>query len=114
MGGSAHLAFTMGALMAGGGLAGYVKAKSVPSLAGGVGSAALFIAAGMLIHRGDDLQGHQLALGTSALLATGMGFRAVSSGKFMPAGMIAALGAASAAYRKFSLFLPISTFTPTV
>ena len=92
------MTFSMGALMAAGGLAGYAKAKSMPSLAGGLGSAALFVAAGALIQRGDDLKGHQLALGTSSLLAGGMGYRAFSSAKFMPAGLIAALGAASAAY----------------
>jgi len=99
MGGSAHLAGTMGAVMLAGGVAGYAKAKSVPSLAGGLGAAALFFASAALIQKGDDLRGHQLALGTSLVLASGMGFRAVKSGKMMPAGAISVINAASAAYQ---------------
>ena len=84
------------AVALGGGM-GYVKAKSVPSLAAGVGCGALFAAAGMMITQGEDKQGHAIATGTGLLLALGMGPRGIRTGKIMPLG-IATLGLFSAAY----------------
>ncbi len=96
--GSAHLSFTMAGLVGAGGVAGFAKARSVPSLAAGLGCAAVFAASGVLINQGRNTQGHMLALGTSAGLAAAMGPRALKSGKFMPAGMVAALGLVSGLY----------------
>ena len=39
-----------------------------------------------------------LASGTSSLMGLGMGSRFMKTGKFMPAGIVAALGVVSAAY----------------
>ena len=48
--GSSHLAFTMAALVAAGGVSGYLKSRSVPSLVAGLGIAALFGAGGQQIN----------------------------------------------------------------
>jgi len=78
-----------GLLVAGGGIAGYAKAKSVPSLAAGVicGSVMLYGAYQM----GQNPKNYYLSLATSGLLTGVMGKRFYSSGKFMPAGLVAAL-----------------------
>ena len=48
---------------------------------------------------GKNKNGHMLALTTSVLLAGGMGQRASKTGKFMPAGLVATIGALSAMYQ---------------
>jgi uncharacterized membrane protein (UPF0136 family) len=53
----------------------------------------------MLINSGQHKEGHALALVSSVLLLGGMGPRAIKTGKFMPAGLVAALGGASAVYQ---------------
>mmetsp|Transcript_23042 Transcript_23042/g.55072 ORF Transcript_23042/g.55072 Transcript_23042/m.55072 type:complete len:111 (+) Transcript_23042:25-357(+) len=99
MGGSTHLSFTMGILMAAGGTFAFVKKRSVPSLIGGLSAGALFMGSGLLLQKGQNKNGHMLALATSLLLVGGMGPRAVASKKFMPAGLVASIGAVSAAYQ---------------
>ena len=42
--------------------------------------------------------GHSLAAGTSALMTLGMGQRLLKTGKFMPAGLVSVLAAASMGY----------------
>lgn len=68
--GSSHAAFTMAALCAAGGVAGYHKTGSVPSLVAGLGIAALFGAGGSQINAswGGGPGNEQLAsVGTAAL-----------------------------------------------
>ena len=96
--GSSHLNFTLAALLAGGGLAGYMKAKSMPSLIAGVGLSALYAGSGVLINKGQSANGHALAIVPSVLLAGAMGQRAIKSGfKPMPASL-AGIGAAATVY----------------
>ena len=56
MGGSAHACLTMGILLVGGGVAGYIEAKSKPSLIAGLGLGTLFIISGVLVQQGDDFK----------------------------------------------------------
>ena len=47
---SHHVSYTMGGITAVGGIIGYTREKSVPSLIAGLGSGPLFILSGYLIH----------------------------------------------------------------
>ena len=96
--GSAHLNFTLGGLVAVGGAVGYLKKGSVPSLAAGLTFGGLLIGSGVLISKGESFQGHALASGVTGLMTLAMGQRFLSTGKFMPAGMVASLGAVGLAY----------------
>lgn len=96
--GSSHLSLTMASLCMGGGAFAYYRKGSVPSLAGGVGAGLLYLGAVKLIHDGESFQGHALACTTGALLAGGMGSRAIKTGKFMPVGMVATIGVISMLY----------------
>ncbi|RWS13718.1 hypothetical protein B4U79_00473 [Dinothrombium tinctorium] len=80
------------AAVAAGGIIGYAKAGSVPSLAAGL----LF---GSVLGVGTYLtsvnpNNYHLTLGTSAVLSGLMGFRFYKSGKFMPAGLVTVLSLA--------------------
>lgn len=97
--GSAHLSFTMAGVCGGGGVAGYAKARSVPSLVAGLACGGLFLGSGLLIKQGENVKGHGLALLTSSALVGAVAPRALqTNAKFMPAGLVALLGAGSAAY----------------
>ena len=78
--GSSHLNFTLAAVLAGGGLAGYVKAKSFPSLIAGFGLSALYAGSGVLINNGSCAKGHLSAIVPSLVLVGAMGSKAVKSG----------------------------------
>ena len=128
MGGSAHLSYAVGGRFTVGGVMGYVKARSVPSLIGGCGMGAAMLASvrmrspppsplssrsvdcvtrqthrpfpqGALITKGDDKEGHGLALATSGLAVAAMGRRVLSApgNKAIPGG-VAAVGLVSSAY----------------
>ena len=96
--GSAHPAFGLGALTIVGGAVGFWKKGSKASLGAGVVCGGLLIGSGVLISGEHQYEGHALATGTSTLMALGMGQRFIKTGKFMPAGLVATLGAASMAY----------------
>uniref|UniRef100_A0A0N5BPF8 Transmembrane protein 14C n=1 Tax=Strongyloides papillosus TaxID=174720 RepID=A0A0N5BPF8_STREA len=73
-----------GAIVATGGIIGYLKASSVPSLVMGVGSGAIVVA-------GAYYNNNHVVCGVSALLAIFMGRRFLNSGKVFPAGVVAVL-----------------------
>ncbi|XP_059509727.1 transmembrane protein 14C-like [Stegostoma tigrinum] len=81
------IGFGYAALVASGGLVGYIKAGSVPSLAAGLlfGSAAGFGAYQIT----QDPKNMWLSLIASGALTGIMGMRFYNSGKFMPAGLVA-------------------------
>ncbi|KAK3927716.1 Transmembrane protein 14C [Frankliniella fusca] len=86
------IGFAYAAAVAAGGIAGYAKAGSIPSLGAGL----LF---GGVISYGayqasQSPSSHAVMLGTSALLTSIMGMRFYNSGKFMPAGFVTILSAA--------------------
>jgi uncharacterized membrane protein (UPF0136 family) len=96
--GSAHPAFGFGAVTIVGGLAGYLRKGSKASLGAGFVCGTLLIGSGLMISGESQYGGHSLAAGTSALMALGMGQRFFKTGKFMPAGVVATLAAASLGY----------------
>ena len=81
-----------------GGAMGYAKKGSVPSLVAGLTFGGLLLGSGILINKGDCYEGHVLASGVTGLMTIAMGQRFLSTGKFMPAGAVATLGAAGLAY----------------
>ena len=93
----AALSFAYAALLAAGGAAGYVTSRSTASLAAGVGSGVFFALTEYAIRASPALASPvsaAQALAASAL-AYVMGARFAGSGKFMPAGLVAALSAAA-------------------
>ncbi|XP_054153859.1 transmembrane protein 14C-like [Oppia nitens] len=74
-----------------GGLMGYLKAKSTYSLIAGL------VFGGVLgfgaYQTSVNPRNYYLTLGTSVVLGALMGYRALNSGKFMPAGLVASLSA---------------------
>ncbi len=96
--GSAHPAFSFGVITIVGGVLGYVRKGSKPSLGAGIVCGSLLIAGGVMISGDSQYSGHSLAAGTSAVMTLGMGQRLIKSGKFMPAGVVSILAAASTGY----------------
>lgn len=96
--GSAHLNFSVGGLVAVGGIVGFAKKGSKASLLAGVTFGGLLIGSGIMISGESQYQGHALATATSGIMTIAMGQRFLSTGKFMPAGLVATLGAACCAY----------------
>lgn len=96
--GSAHLNFTLGGLTILGGAMGYAKKRSVPSLLAGVTFGGLLVGSGVLISKNESFQGHALASGATGIMSAAMAKRFLSTKNFMPAGMMAVLGAGGLAY----------------
>eukprot|EP01103_Thecamoeba_quadrilineata_P006220 TRINITY_DN1594_c0_g1_i3.p1 TRINITY_DN1594_c0_g1~~TRINITY_DN1594_c0_g1_i3.p1 ORF type:complete len:108 (-),score=4.29 TRINITY_DN1594_c0_g1_i3:278-601(-) len=95
-----HAAYTMAALTATGGVMGYLKARSFPSLMAGLTFSALFAGSGYLIaHSATPERGHGIAAGSSLVLAGVMVSRTIRTGKTLPAGAIAGVSILSAAYQ---------------
>ena len=100
---SSRVNFTLAAFVAGGAIAKYVKAKSMPSLIGGFGLSALYAGSGVLINNGSGTNGHLLALFTSVGLVGDMGPKVIKFvGKPMPT-TLAVVGAL-AAYYNFNMY----------
>ena len=97
--GSAHPSLGLGALVILGGTAGYIRKGSKPSLGAGLVFGGLLIGSGYMIATTDkQFEGHALAAGVSGLMTIAMGQQFLSTGKFMPAGLVASVGVISAAY----------------
>ena len=96
--GSAHLNFTLGGLVGIGGAIGYFKKGSTPSLVAGLTFGSLLVGSGILISKNDALTGHTLASATTGIMTVAMAQRFMKTQKFMPAGLIATIGAAGCAY----------------
>ncbi|CAG9760258.1 unnamed protein product [Ceutorhynchus assimilis] len=75
-----------------GGIMGYVKAGSIPSLAAGLICGTVLVIGAY--QTSQDPSNYGLQLGTSSLLAGLMGFRYYKSGKIMPAGVVSLLSIA--------------------
>jgi len=68
-------------------------------LAAGVTFGSLLLSSGYMIAKTDNIyEGHLLGTGSSGVLAVAMTHRYLKTGKFMPAGLVAILGAAVCAY----------------
>ncbi|XP_033211267.1 transmembrane protein 14C [Belonocnema kinseyi] len=84
--------FAYAAVVAAGGIMGYVKSNSIPSLGAGLLFGSLL---GMGAYRiSQDPNNFTPLLGTSAALGCLMGYRYYNTGKIMPAGVIALMSAA--------------------
>ncbi|XP_011206836.1 PREDICTED: transmembrane protein 14 homolog [Bactrocera latifrons] len=87
------IGFLYAATVAAGGIMGYVKAGSIPSLGAGVAFGAI-LGVGAY-YNSQDPPRPLLQLGTSVALAGIMGSRWQRSGKMMPAGMICIISVAA-------------------
>jgi uncharacterized membrane protein (UPF0136 family) len=97
--GSSHLTLTLSALTSAGGVYGYVKSGSSRSaIAGLLLGGAFFYSAQLIATPGATERGFRLATGASAVLAGAMAMRLAKTRALMPAGLLTAVGAASAAY----------------
>ena len=96
--GSAHLNFTLGGIVLAGGAMGYAKTRRIPSLAAGLTFGGLLVGSGVLIGKNESFKGHALASGVTGIMSVAMAQRFLSTKKFMPAGLVATLGAAGFAY----------------
>ncbi|KAJ4372331.1 hypothetical protein N0V83_004105 [Neocucurbitaria cava] len=86
MGSLANIALILGALTAGGGITGYVRTGSVPSVAAGVSVGVLYILGGLRIQQ-RTTYGVELALLASIVLAGSSIPRAIKTGKPLPIGL---------------------------
>ena len=77
-----------GILVAAGGVMGYARAKSVPSLIAGGASGLILIGAAAAMMRGSYQAGWWLALIVALLLLANFGFRSLSGFKMMPGGLM--------------------------
>ena len=81
------LGLAYGLLVSGGGIYGYARSGSVPSVVAGVSFGVLAIAGSMQL--ATDPKNIWILLASSGTLSILMGARYYHSGKFMPAGVIA-------------------------
>ena len=95
--GVSHPAFGLAGLCALGGGVGLARSGSKVSLAAGLLLGGVFAFAGREIQEGRAQDGYQMAMAASSLLSGTMMFRLVRTRKVMPAGVLACVGAASAA-----------------
>lgn len=99
MTGSAHLNISLGLLIGGGGIYGYVRKGSRASLIAGMGIGSLLLGSGYMIWKTDRVfEGHTIAATSTGIMTLAMGQRYMAGGKFMPAGLVATIGALGCAY----------------
>eukprot|EP00128_Syssomonas_multiformis_P003864 Colp12_sorted_trinity150504_noHs@31779 len=101
---SHHINNTMAGLVALGGVVGFVKGRSLPSLVGGLVFAGAYGASGYLISQNEAYQGFLLGTGASAVLGGVMGRRFLKTRKVMPPGVLTALAAVAGAYNAYKLY----------
>ncbi|KAH8732839.1 transmembrane proteins 14C-domain-containing protein [Phaeosphaeriaceae sp. PMI808] len=82
----ANIALILGALTAGGGITGYARTGSIPSIAAGITVGALYILGGLRIQN-RSTYGTEFALLASVILAGSSIPRAIKSGKPLPIGL---------------------------
>lgn len=97
-----HIGMTMSGLCAAGGVIGYARAKSLPSLIAGISLASVFGTSSYLIKNNKD---HGFLLGSvgSSVLALAMTSRAVKTRSAVPV-TLAALGYTSLIYYGFKYY----------
>ncbi|KAL3230197.1 Uncharacterized protein RNJ44_01560 [Nakaseomyces bracarensis] len=103
-----HPAYTLSALTTVGGIIGYMRKKSIPSLVAGLAFGSVYAISGYLLHMNRDY-GLELALGTSVALAASGIFRGALSVPLKPVPAILALcGTTGTVYyfRKYKEFYP--------
>ncbi len=105
MSGAAAYYRVFGVLTAAGGVLGWVRARSRPSLVAGVAAGAVLVVAGGLAASGRPV-GHWLALLVSALLLGRFGPAWLRGGKVMPAAPMTLLALAGALVAAWVLFGP--------
>merc|ERR1719192_404735 len=96
---SHHMNYTAGGLITAGGIMGYAKARSVPSLVAGLVIGGGFFLSGHLISQNiDPRMGHDIALASGVVLLGAMGPKFVKTRKVMPAGLASGVGLLTSAY----------------
>ncbi|KAI9476082.1 MAG: transmembrane proteins 14C-domain-containing protein [Benjaminiella poitrasii] len=80
---SQHPSYTLAGLCAVGGVAGFARTRSIPSLVAGLSVGALYGTAGYLIQQNRDY-GHETAVAASTLLGGAMIPRAIRTRKPVP------------------------------
>lgn len=98
-----HPAFTLAALCSLGGIAGFARKRSVPSLAAGLGVGILYGISGYLLKENKDY-GLETAVAASGLLLAGSLPRAIKLGKPVPV-LLTAVGASSLGYYGYKYYL---------
>lgn len=93
---AAYVTFIYGVLVTAGGILGYAKKRSVPSLVMGGLFGLVVIACAILMFQ-ENVLGAQVALGVSVFLAAFFAVRFWQSKKFMPAGLMVILSVIAAA-----------------
>lgn len=103
-----HPAFTLSGLCAVGGIMGYARKGSMPSLIAGTTFSILYGTAGYLLKQNADF-GLELALGASSTLLVAGVSRAVKAPKKTIPFILVAIGGISTAYygKKYNEFYPI-------
>ncbi|CAO3594931.1 unnamed protein product [Absidia cylindrospora] len=95
---SHHPAYAMSALCFVGGIKGFARTRSLPSLIAGVGLGSLYGAAGYICQ--ENVNGYKLAVGSSVVLAGAMIPRAIKTKKPVPIALALTSLAAGAYYTK--------------
>ncbi|ORZ23440.1 transmembrane proteins 14C-domain-containing protein [Absidia repens] len=95
---SHHPAYAMSALCFAGGIGGFARTRSLPSLIAGVGLGTLYGAAGYISQ--ENVNGYKLAVGSSVVLAGAMIPRAIKTKKPVPIALALTSLAAGAYYTK--------------